>query len=64
MFGAMEPENLRENWELLGDVFYETTEVYEMEWVDKVRCILVETLPVFYTGFINCFCLCYNTVRQ
>lgn len=32
----MEPENLRENWELLGDVFYETTEVYEMEWVDKV----------------------------
>ena len=33
----MEPENLRENWELLGDVFYEITEVYEMEWADKVR---------------------------
>ena len=43
----MEPENLRENWELLGDVFYETTEVYEMEWVDKVRCLLV--------GHCQCF---------
>lgn len=32
----MEQTNLRENWELLGDVFYETTEVYEMEWVEKV----------------------------
>lgn len=32
----MEPDNLMENWELIGEVFYETSEVYEMDWVDKV----------------------------
>ena len=47
----MEPENLRENWEILGDVFYEISEVYEMEWVDKV--IFLIDILYFYIMFIQ-----------
>lgn len=42
----MEPGNLRENWELIGDVFYEKFEVYEMEWADKVGIETCDSAPM------------------
>ena len=32
----MMEEHPSTQWEVLGDVYYEKTEVYEMEWQDKV----------------------------